>query len=173
MRQILAILVVALSMIISFACAPPQVDMAALQKTVDAFNKASTESMIKGDASINNSYYETGALEMAPNMPTVKGKDAILAFQNDMAKTGMKITAVTFKTLDLVADGKVAWEIGSYDMTITMPPMGEMKDAGKYIALWRQQADGAWKVRAETWSSDKPAAPMASEPSPKKEKGKK
>lgn len=173
MRQISAILVLALSMFLSFACAPPQVDMAALQKTVDAYNKASTESMVKGDASICNSYYETDALEMAPNMQTVKGKDAILAFQNDMSKSGMKITAVTFKTLDLVADGKVAWEIGSYDMSITMPPAGEMKDAGKYIALWRQQADGAWKVHAETWSSNNPPAPMASEPSAKKEKGKK
>ena len=53
-------------------------------------------------------------------------------------------------------------------MTITMAPMGQMKDAGKYIALWRQQADGTWKVHAETWNTDTPAPPMA-----KEEKGKK
>jgi ketosteroid isomerase-like protein len=55
-------------------------------------------------------------------------------------------------------------------MTITMLPMGEMKDKGKYIALWRQQADGSWKVHAETWNTDTPAPQP---PAPKEEKGKK
>jgi len=168
MRQSSAVFVAALATFISFACAPPQVDMAALRKTVDAFNDASRESMLTGDAAKCNSYYEADALEMAPNMPVVKGKDAILAFQNGMTKSGMKFDAVSFKTLDLQADGKVAFEIGSYDMTITMPPMGQMKDTGKYIALWRQQSDGTWKVHAETWNTDTPAPPM-----PKEEKGKK
>jgi ketosteroid isomerase-like protein len=168
MRQFSAMLVVALAMCISFACAPPQVDMAALRKTVDGFNDASRESMLTGDATKCNSYYETDAFEMAPNMPLIKGKDAILAFQNGMTKSGMKFNAVSFKTLDLQADGKVAFEIGSYDMTITMPPMGEMKDNGKYIALWRQQSDGTWKVHAETWNSNNPAAPMGNEEKKKK-----
>jgi ketosteroid isomerase-like protein len=168
MRQYSAVLVAALAMFFSFACAPTPVDMAALRKTVDAFNDASKESMLSGDAAKCNSYYETDALEMAPNAPNIKGKDAILAYQNGMAKSGLKFNQVTFKTDELIADGKVAYEIGSYDMTMTMPPMGEMKDNGKYIALWRQQSDGAWKVHAETWSSNKPAAPMGNEEKKKK-----
>jgi ketosteroid isomerase-like protein len=168
MRQYSAVLVAALAVFISFACAPAKPDMAPLQKTVDAFNAASQESMLTGNAEKCNSFYETDALEMAPNMPLIKGKQAILAFQQGMAKSGMKFNAVTFKTLDLAADGTVAYEIGSYDMTITMPPMGEMKDNGKYIALWRQQSDGVWKVHAETWNSNNPAAPMGKEEKAKK-----
>jgi ketosteroid isomerase-like protein len=168
MRQLSAMLVIALAIFISFACAPAKPDMAALQKTVDDFNTATKEALLSGNAEKCNSYYETDALEMAPNSPPVKGKEAILAFQNGMAKAGMKFTEVTFKSLELVADGKVAFEIGSYDMTITMPPMGEMKDNGKYVALWRQQGDGTWKVHAETWNTNNPMPPMGSE-----EKGKK
>jgi hypothetical protein len=38
--------------------------------------------------------------------------------------------------------------------------MGDVKDKGKYITLWHQQADGAWKVRAETWNTDMPMPSM-------------
>ena len=168
MRQLSAMLAIALTMLISFACAPAKPDMAALQKTVDDFNAATKEALLSGIADKVNSYYEADALEMAPNMAPIKGKEAILAFQNGMAKSGMKFNSVTFTSTELVADGKIAFEVGSYDMTMTMAPMVEMKDAGKYIALWRQQADGTWKVHAETWNTNNPMPPM-----PSAEKGKK
>ena len=38
----------------------------------------------------------------------------------------------------------------------TVPHMGDVTDQGKYITLWNQQADGSWKMAAETWSTDKP-----------------
>jgi ketosteroid isomerase-like protein len=169
MRQFFAVLVVVI-LLLPIACAPPAPDMAALRKTVDAYNNASKEAMLGAGPEKVMPYYEADALEMAPNFPVFKGKDNILAFQQQMAKSGMKFNAVEFQTLELTADGKSAYEIGSYHMTITMPPMGEMKDNGKYIALWRQQADGSWKVHAETWNTDMPAPPP---PTVKEEKGKK
>jgi ketosteroid isomerase-like protein len=169
MRQLLAVLVVVI-LLLPIACAPRPVDMAALRKTVDAYNNASKESMLGGSPEKLMSYYEADALEMSPNSAVIKGKDNILAYQQEMMKSGMKFNAVEFQTLELTADGKSAYEIGSYDMTITIPPMGEMKDKGKYIALWRQQADGSWKVHAETWNTDMPAPQP---PAAKEEKGKK
>jgi ketosteroid isomerase-like protein len=158
MRQFYAMIVIA-TLLLPLACAPPQPDMTALRKTVDEYNNASKEAMLTGNADKLMTYYEADALEMAPNSPVIKGKDNILAFQQGMTKSGMKFNSVEFQTLELAADGKIACEIGSYNMNITLPPMGEMKDAGKYIALWRQQADGSWKVHAETWNTDLPAPP--------------
>lgn len=166
MRQFKAIIVIVI-LLLPLACAPKQPDMAALRKTVDAYNSASKEAMLTGNSDKVMSYYEADALEMAPNAPVIKGKESILAFQQGMIKAGMKFNAVDFQTLELTADGKSAYEIGSYDMTITIAPMGEMKDNGKYMALWRQQADGSWKVHAETWNTNTPAPPP-----PKEEKKK-
>jgi ketosteroid isomerase-like protein len=167
MRQLSAMVIITILLILPFGCAPKPVDMAALKKTVDAYNDASKNAMLSGNSDKVMEYYEADALEMAPNSPTFKGKDNILALQQQMGKSGMKFNAVSFQTLELTADGKIAYEIGSYDMTITMPPTGEMKDTGKYIALWRQQADGSWKVHAETWNTNNPM------PAPPQEKGKK
>ena len=168
MRQFFAILVVVV-LLIPIGCAPPP-DMAALRKTVDAYNNASKESMLAGTPEKIMSYFEADALEMSPNSPVIKGKDNILAFQQGMTKAGMKFNAVDFQTLELTADGKSAYEIGSYNMTITMPPIGEMKDTGKYIALWRQQSDGSWKVHAEMWNTDTPMQMPKDEPPAKAKK---
>ena len=168
MRQLFALVVIAL-FLLPLGCAPKPVDMAALRKTVDEYNNASKEAMLGAGPEKVMPYYEADALEMGPNMPVIKGKDNILAFQQQMTKSGLKFNAVEFQTVELTADGKSAYEIGSYNMTLTMPPMGEVKDRGKYIALWRQQEDGSWKVHAEMWSTDLPAQM----PAAKDEKGKK
>ena len=167
MRLFSAMVVIAILFLLPLGCGPKPVDMAALRKTVDAYNSAATDGMLSGKPEKSIDYYEADALEMPPNEATIKGKDNIRAYQQRMGPTGMKFNSVKFETLELTADGKVAQEIGSYDMTMTIPPMGEVKDNGKYIALWRQQADGSWKVHAETWSSNNPM------PAPPEEKGKK
>lgn len=147
------------------SCAPQEPDMTALRKTVDEFNIATKDGMLSGNMEKVIGYYQDDALEMAPNMSMGKGKDAIKAMQQQMMASGMKMTAVSFTTMELQAAGKIAYEIGTYDMTIAVPQMGDVKDKGKYMALWHQQPDGTWKVRAETWNSDMPLPSME----PKKE----
>ena len=170
MRQIPAMLVIAILIILPLACAPQQVDMTALRKTVDAFNEGSKQAMLSNTPEKNIDYYESDAYEMAPNMPIIKGRDSILAFQQSMSKMGAKFNSVSFQTLDLMADGKVATEIGTYDMSMTVPSMGEIKDKGKYIAIWHQQADNTWKVHAETWNTDTPMPMPSKEEKPKGKK---
>jgi len=142
------------------SCGSPQVDMTALKKTVDDYNSASAEGMMSGNSDKVMAYYQDDAMEMAPNMAMAKGKDAIKAIQEQMTKSGMKVTAVNFTTTELQAGGSIAYELGTYDLTMTTPPMGEVKDHGKYVAIWHQQQDGTWKVRAETWNSDTPMPGM-------------
>ena len=161
MRTAHVLVLLVLASLCLFSCAPMQPDMTALRKTVDEYNAASKEAILSGASEKVMAYYEDNALEMAPNTAIVKGKAAIKEFQDQMAKSGMKFTSVSFVTVELEASGKIAYEVGTYEMTGTMPQGGEMKDRGKYIALWRQQADGSWKVHGETWNSDIPMASMA------------
>jgi uncharacterized protein (TIGR02246 family) len=160
MRTVSVIIMVALASFFLVSCGPKEPDTAALKKTVDEFNAASKDAMMGGDMEKVLAYYEDNAMEMAPNMAVVKGKDAIKGFWEQMMKSGMKMTAVEFTPVDVQAGGAIAYEIGTYDMTMTAGTMGEMKDKGKYITLWREQADGTWKVSAETWNTDMPMPSM-------------
>ncbi len=160
MRTVLVIVAVAVASCFLVSCGPKEPDKAALQKTVDEYNAASKEAMMTGNSDKVLAFFEDDGMEMAPNQPTVKGKEAIKAFQAQMMKSGVKMTAVEFAPVEIQAGGTIAYEIGTYDMTIAVPKMGDVKDKGKYIALWRQQADGSWKVRAETWNTDMPMPSM-------------
>jgi ketosteroid isomerase-like protein len=36
------------------------------------------------------------------------------------------------------------------------PKGSPIMDRGKYVAVWKKQADGSWKVAAESFNSDLP-----------------
>ena len=63
----------------------------------------------------------------------------------------MGITGVTLKTVDLEADGNMAYELGSYVLTGNS---GQL-DEGKYVVVWKRESDGAWKWHRDIWNSNK------------------
>lgn len=160
MRTILLVVAVSVVSCLFISCGPKEPDMTALKKTVDEYNAASKDAMMGGDMQKTLAYYDDNAMEMAPNMAVVKGKDAIKSFMEQMSKSGMKMTAVDFTTVDLQASGTIAYEIGTYDMSMSAGKMGEMSDKGKYVSVWKEQADGTWKIVAEIWNTDKPMPVM-------------
>jgi len=154
------ILILAVASLLLVSCSSPQPDMAALKKTIEEYNAASVDAMKSGNSDKVLAYYTEDAMEMAPNMAMIKGKAAIKDFQAQMAKSGMKIIDAKFTSVDIDAGGKVAYEVGTYEMTITMVNAPSMNDKGKYIAIWKLQEGGSWKVSAETWNSDMPVPSM-------------
>jgi len=171
MRAILAVAVVAIVSALFMSCGPKEPDMTALKKTVDDFNSASKDVIMGGDYQKNLAFFDDNAVEMPPNMAMIKGKDALKAFWEQSMKSGMKMTSVEFNVLDVQASGTMAYSLGTYNMTMSAGKSGEMKDNGKFIDVWKQQADGAWKVIAETWNTDKPM-PVVEKPKAKKSESK-
>ncbi len=166
------ILILAVASLLLAACGSQQPDMAALKKTIEEYNAASIDAMKSGNSDKILAYYTEDAMQMAPNMAMVKGKAAIKDFQAQMSKM-MKINDAKFTSVDIDAGGKVAYEVGTYEMTITMGNAPSMNDKGKYIAIWKHQEDGSWKVSAETWNSDMPVPSMEKPKETKKSVAKK
>lgn len=147
------------------SCAP-KTDVEGLKKAVDDFNTASIEAMKTNDFEKSLVYYADDALEMPPNQPAIRGKENIKAWMEKSAQAGVKMISGKFTSIEVNAAGDIGYEIGEFDMTFEVPPIGEMRDTGKYIALFRKHQDGSWKVYAETWNSDLPVP--APEPPKKK-----
>lgn len=154
------------------SCMPQQPDVDAIRKTIEEFDAASKDAMMGEGKDMDKvmSYYAEDAVSMPPNMAPLKGREAIRSWMNQMMQSGMKMTSVKFSTSDLDAGGKVAYQVGSYEMAMEVPGMGEIMDDGKYLSVWKQQQDGSWKVHAEIWNTNKPMPPMEK---PKEEKKKK
>ena len=138
------------------SCAPPAADVNAVRKTIDEFNAATIDGMLNGTIEKQAAFYAEDALSMPPNESPIKGKKAITEWMTAMSKSGVKITAAKFTTENVEAGGKIAYETGSYEMSMEIPGLGKVDDTGNYVSIWKQQEDGSWKVQAETWNSRKP-----------------
>lgn len=90
------------------------------------------------------SYYAADAVLMTPGAPTATGRDAIRsAFTGMMALPGF---ALTFAPDKITVGGDLAYEIGSYALTMNDKAGKPQTSNGKYVVVWGKQPDGSWKV---------------------------
>ena len=73
--------------------------------------------------------------------------------------SSVSVPAATLQTQDLSVSGDYAFETGTYDMTMKPKTGKSMHDVGKYLVVWKKQADGSWKIYRDAWNADAPAAP--------------
>ena len=62
--------------------------------------------------------------------------------------------------IEIEGRGDLAYVRGRYSIVVTPPGAPEQRDSGKYLEIWRKQADGTWKMTRDISTSDLPAAPV-------------
>lgn len=131
---------------------------------IDSMASAFTKGAIAADyAGLVKMYYADDAVLLPPNMPAATGHAAIEA----VFHTFPPITAFTIRTEEAVGVGDLAYVRGRYSMVFSPPGMAAMPDSGKYLEIWRKQADGSWKSSRDMFSSDVPLPPPPAEPAKK------
>ncbi len=134
-----------------FACAPPAApapDAHAVRASLEANNAKFMEAFNKGDSAAAAAMYTEDAIAMPPGAAMARGRQAI---QDGMASdfktyaaTGLKLT-----TSDVTLAGDLAVEVGTYSIQL-----GDSTQEGKYLVVWKSQADGSWKLYRDIWNPD-------------------
>lgn len=103
------------------------------------------------------SYYASDATVYPPGMPLTTGAGPIKKiFSEMMSAPGFALEFAPTKA-EVSASGDVGYTAGAYSVS-----MGGPKEKGKYIAIWRKQSDGQWKVTEDIFNADAPVeAPVA------------
>jgi ketosteroid isomerase-like protein len=129
-------------------------DEAALRKLDDEWSKAAGSR----DVEKTTSYYSDDAVVMLPNIPTLTGKEPIRTLWKSMLDSdfsgGWKSTKV-----EVARSGDLAYVSGNYEFNEKDDGGKPITDKGKYLEIWKKQADGSWKCVADMFSSDLPAGP--------------
>ena len=136
------------------SCAPPPPDVASLRKQIDALLEKGERDMLANTMDTTLAQYADDAVSLPNNGPMLKGKAAIKEYYAKMMTTGIRFTQVDFVTHDVQVGGKYVYEVGTYSMTMQIPAMGEMTDAGKYLTVYEIDADGKLKIKVETWNTN-------------------
>jgi len=136
---------------------PPAPDPTAVRRAIEELNAKGTAAIMKGDAAgMVSTIYADDAVLMMPGAPKATGKDAIVGVFSGMLKE-MTIKSIAFRTDEVIVQGDYAVETGGFTMTAQPLKGPEVKDTGKYITVWKKQADGSWKVIRDISNSDGPA----------------
>ncbi|MGA7930824.1 MAG: DUF4440 domain-containing protein [Candidatus Sulfotelmatobacter sp.] len=71
-----------------------------------------------------------------------------------------RITSITWRPnkADVARSGELGYTSGTYEMSFKDASGKAVADKGKYLMVWKKQADGAWKVLFDMSNSDLPRA---------------
>jgi uncharacterized protein (TIGR02246 family) len=129
-------------------------DPAAVRAVIESLNQKFAAALVAHDSAGLAANYAAEAVVLAPNEPSFSGAERLALSAAAMAK--MPVTRFTPTTLDVIVQGDLAVETGSYVWTMQQPGGHAMSDTGKYLTVWRQQADGSWKIIRDMNSSNRP-----------------
>ena len=91
---------------------------------------------------------------LAPNAPAASGPAAVRSlFTVFFAIPDVKI-GWTPDRIDIAQSGELGYSSGRYSMDFTGPGGKPVHDKGKYLTVWKKQADGSWKVLLDAFNSD-------------------
>jgi len=152
-RTLFVAILLAASVTVSLAQAKPA---AAAAKPAAA--PASDSKAIKDTEKIT-AFYTDDAVFIA-NSPTVTGKAAILAAWKGMVKDPNFSLTFSSTKVEMAKSGELAYSFGTYTLTLSEPKTKKsFTDKGKYLTVFKKQADGSWKAAADVANSDPPPPP--------------
>ncbi len=103
-------------------------------------------------ALVERCYTKDGIL-MPPNEPAAKGRAAI----ESSLRAWPRMTDVAIHADEVVGRGDLAYTSGTWVATMHVQGAAPAQDKGKFVAIWRKDADGGWKMTRDSYSSDLPA----------------
>lgn len=100
------------------------------------------------------SFYGEDAVVLPAHATIATTRDAIRKiFQNLLSTPEINLTWKPTK-VDVAGSGDIAYSLGTYDLTAPDESGKTVADHGKYVAIWKKQRDGSWKVVTDIWNSD-------------------
>ena len=125
-------------------------DESAIRETVAAWSAAA------GARDLNKciSFYTDDASVLPFNAPIATGKDEIRKVWSQlMSNPGCSLRFRPTK-IEVARSGDLAYEIGTFDLTLADQAGKSVGHRGKYVVAWKKQADGGWKAAADIFNTD-------------------
>ncbi len=152
------LVLVALVGLFAVGCSPAsqsesrEADVEAIRQADLAWSAAQAADGLDGTMSV----YLDDAIMLAPNRPMAIGKTAIREASEALGvgSPGHSVTWQPMK-IEVARSGDIGYAIGTIEGFVDAAPV-----KGKYVEIWKKQADGSWKVAADMFSPDSPPAPF-------------
>jgi ketosteroid isomerase-like protein len=99
-------------------------------------------------------YYSEDAIVLPPNAASAATKQAIRNIWKDLLASSELAITWRSRKVELANSSDMAWVSGTYNLRMNDATGKPIHDRGKYLEVWKKQADGNWKCTADIWNSD-------------------
>jgi ketosteroid isomerase-like protein len=140
------------------AVSPPAVDVEAEKATLLERDRAFAQAAGRGNLDSLLVFWTDDATVMMAGSPAVEGKAAIRQMvTQSMAIPGFSITW-TPEDAKVASSGDMGYTTGTNAVTMSDSAGKASTMRGRYITVWRKEADGKWRV-TEDYATPGPASP--------------
>lgn len=91
------------------------------------------------------SIFSDDAILMFPNSPNVQGRDSIADLMR-RSWPQANPTQLRYTTDEIFLSSDFAASVNRYWLTIQPSGKGIVQDSGRYLFLWKRQAEGPWRI---------------------------
>lgn len=127
------------------ACTPQSSPEPDPRPDIDAARAAFWAAHEEGDAEALAALVTEDAVLWAQGMEEVSGREALHATAEGMF-SAMAISDFEIDSRELTVHGGIAYELATYSETITYEGAEPSAVRGRYLIVWKREADGAWRV---------------------------
>jgi uncharacterized protein (TIGR02246 family) len=138
---------------IGTGCAPKDTSDADAQ-TIKTMSDEWSKAGAAKDAAKFATFYADDATVMFPSEPSFHGMDSIKQVVAPMMQDPN--FALSFKAEKIEVAGSLGYSQGSLSLTTTARDGKPFVDTGKFLKVWKKQADGSWKAVEDIFNSDLP-----------------
>jgi ketosteroid isomerase-like protein len=142
------------------APAAPARDDAAVRAAIEASAVRASDAYNRGDMVEVVRDYADDVWVFPPNAQPYQGAQALLDYHaRNFRQLGFRNLRLT--TTGFERSGRLAYETGTYTIDVpTGDRAGTMETShGKYMSIWKRDADGSWRIHQVMWSSNLPPRP--------------
>ena len=155
-RVCLGILVGGILFLVGCASGPTATQADEFRKAVEETFATYTAANVKGDVDLYLSLWDENGVKMSPGKPAIFGKKAI---GEGKRKSAEKWTYVSqnVKVEETQLFGNFGFARGTYTTSSKATSGGATSEAnGKFLTIFKKQADGTWKIYRDCVNSNVP-----------------
>ena len=139
---------------------PPPDTRAAEGKAIQDLEAQNMKDWAAKDVDKIAAFYAADANVYLPNAPLLSGASAIKAALKDFVADPKFTVANQSLKVEVAKSGDVGYTRGAYTTTSTDSKTKKvMVEKGKYVTVFKKQADGSWKAAEDIFNPDAPATP--------------
>jgi ketosteroid isomerase-like protein len=163
MRRRLPLLPLALLLPALAGCGPaareadPAPGRAAVEAELQAVYDEFAEAYAAADVDVlMREVYAPDAYYLPPGSPILAGQERFRGqfegFLGPIAEAGRPGPRISFEIVDRDISGDLAYDIGYYTLRPPGAPEGAAGSRGKFIVIWKRDAQGRWRMHADGFS---------------------